>query len=261
VIVTWLMLGVALLLVRFQPLYAPYRLWQRPEAPNATILGGYLSMGVPAGLSIMIEVTSFTLMALFVARMGTSVAASHQIATNVAAVLYMVPLSLGIATSARVGFWLGRQQHRAARNALLVGLSMATVLGLLLSTAVWLGKEALAQAYSPHPDVVALAIALLPWVAGYHLFDAVQAVTVFALRCFRITVLPMLVYGVVLWGVGLGGGYAAAYTVATEPAHSAVPFWQYSAVALAITALIMLVLLFRAVRPTTGAHARGESTP
>mgnify|MGYP000561824503 CR=1 FL=1 len=105
------------------------------------------------------------------------------------------------------------------------------MLGLLLSTAVWLGKEALAQAYSPHPDVVALAIALLPWVAGYHLFDAVQAVTVFALRCFRITVLPMLVYGVVLrtaWAgemdrqatMAVGAAAASAFaTFATASLH------------------------------------------
>jgi MATE family multidrug resistance protein len=253
------MLGIALVLVRFQPLYAGYQLWRWPEAPNVTILRGFLKMGIPAGLAIMIEVTSFTLMALFVARMGTSVAASHQIATNVAAVLYMVPLSLGIATSARVGFWLGRRHHGAAHNAMLAGLGMATVLALILSAAVWLGRETVAHAYSSRPQVVALAIVLLPWVACYHVVDAVQAVAVFVLRCFRVTVLPMVVYGVVLWGIGLGGGYAASYTT-LEQTRSAIPFWQYSAAALAMITAIMLALLLRAVRQAR-AHAMAESEP
>jgi hypothetical protein len=31
------------------------------------------------------------------------------------------------------------------------------------------------------------------------------------LRCYRITLVPLLIYGVLLWGVGLAGGYFLAY--------------------------------------------------
>jgi multidrug resistance protein, MATE family len=259
VVVTWGMLGIALVLIRRQPLYTRYDLWRRPEAPNAAVLTDFLKIGIPAGLTIMIEVTSFTLMALFIARMGTAVAASHQIATNVAAVLYMVPLSLGIATSARVGFWTGRDRHGAARSAMLAGLSMAAVMAITLSTIVWLSRETLAQAYSPHAQVVTLAAALLPWVACYHIVDAIQAVTVFVLRCYRITGLPMLIYGVVLWGVGLVGGYMASYSPQAQ-ATTAVLFWQYSAGALSLATLIMLTLLLNAVSQPP-LREKGESAP
>ena len=67
----------------------------------------FARLGIPAGLAVMVEVTSFTLMALFIARQGTTASAAHQIASNLAALLYMVPLSLAIATSARVSYWLG----------------------------------------------------------------------------------------------------------------------------------------------------------
>jgi MATE family multidrug resistance protein len=76
-----------------------------------------LQLGVPAGLAIMVEVTSFTLMALFIARQGTTAAAAHQIAANMAAVLYMVPLSLAIATSTRVSYWLGCWPGSGVRSA------------------------------------------------------------------------------------------------------------------------------------------------
>ena len=55
-------------------------------------------------------------MALFIARLGTLASAAHQVAANLAAVLYMVPLSLAIATSARVSFWLGAGDRAGARG-------------------------------------------------------------------------------------------------------------------------------------------------
>jgi MATE family multidrug resistance protein len=80
-----------------------------PGAPDRQQLGQFARLGIPAGLAISVEVTSFTLMALFIARQGSLSSASHQIAANLAALCYMVPLSLAIATSARVSYWLRRR--------------------------------------------------------------------------------------------------------------------------------------------------------
>jgi MATE family multidrug resistance protein len=77
------------------------------RAPDWQHFASSRGWAFPAGLSVLVEVTSFTLMALFIARLGTTASAAHQIASNLTAVAYMVPLSLSIATSARVSFWLG----------------------------------------------------------------------------------------------------------------------------------------------------------
>ena len=103
-VVNYTMLGLALWLLRTQDLYAPLAIWRRMERPDWRQIGGFARLGLPAGLAILVEVTSFTLMALFIARQGTLSSASHQIAANLTAVLYMVPLSLGIAASARVSY-------------------------------------------------------------------------------------------------------------------------------------------------------------
>lgn len=117
-IVNTLMLLTGLWLLRTQDIYRPFELWRRIEAPDPVQLRRFLALGVPAGLSIMVEVTSFTLMALFIARLGEVALASHQIAASMAALLYMVPLSLGIATSARAGYWIGAgHMARACRSA------------------------------------------------------------------------------------------------------------------------------------------------
>lgn len=184
---------VAIVLMRYQKLYAPLQLWQRMEAPDFRRLAAFLRLGVPAGLSILVEVTSFTLVALFVARQGALSAASHQIAANLAAVCYMVPLSLGIAISARVSWWRGTGNEAQAQKLAWMGLKIAAASGLVLSGTLLLAREALPQIYTADPGVVALTSALLLWVALYHASDSIQCVCIFLLRCWRVTVAPLIV--------------------------------------------------------------------
>jgi MATE family multidrug resistance protein len=249
--VNYLMLAFAVVLLRRQPLYAPYRIWQRLERPHGPTLRTFARLGIPTGLSIMVEVTSFTLMALFISRMGTLAAASHQVAASLAALLYMMPLALGIATSARVSFWLGAGDEARARHVLRLGLKLT--LGLALASAGTLAvlHEPIARLFAgTNAPLVALAAALLPWVAVYHVADALQAVAVFILRSYGVATASLVVYCVLLWGVGLGGGYVLAYL--GLPGLSAVgspaAFWGAAALALVLTATALTTLLWRAVK-------------
>lgn len=256
-VVNSLMLLTGVWLLRTQSIYRPYRLWQRLEAPDGPTLRRFLRLGLPAGLSIMVEITSFTLMALFIARLGASALASHQIAANMAGVLYMIPLALGIASSARTGYWLGANQPQRAREAARTGLTLAAGMALVCACALWLAREPLAQLFTADPRVALAAAAWLGWVAAYHLTDAVQTVCVFLLRCYRITLAPLLIYTVMLWGVGLFGGYLLAYRGlgpwAAQPTVGS--FWLTSFSALAVVALLFCGLLWQAVRvPTSSSH-------
>ena len=251
-VVNYAMLGVALWLLRTQDLYQPYGIWRALERPNWKEIATFARLGIPGGLAIMVEVTSFTLMALFIARMGMVAAASHQIAANITAVLYMVPLSIAIAASSRVSYWLGAGNKDKARAVIRTGLTMTVSAALMLSSMLFLARTTLATIYARSPDVVALAVPLLGWVALYHLADAVQAVGVFLLRCFGVTIAPLAVYCLLLWGMGLAGGYLLAYQgLGAWPAlHTPSAFWAMSAAALGLTALIFTFILWRATRQT-----------
>jgi MATE family multidrug resistance protein len=250
-----LMLLASLWLLRTQETYRPYRLWQRLEKPDWPVIRGFLALGVPAGLAIMVEVTSFTLMALFIARLGAVALASHQIAASLAAVLYMVPLALGIASSARTGYWLGAGQAHKARRAAALGIGLAIGAALLGAGLLFLGREALARAFSQDPSVVRAATAWLGWVALYHLADAVQAVCAYLLRCYRITLMPLLIYTALLWGMGLYGGYLLAYQGidwAGWPQRASVDsFWMTSTAALALVSLLFCAMVWHASRLTS----------
>lgn len=250
VVVNYLFLGMALWLLRTQDLYFPYAIWRPMEKPDWRAIAQFARLGVPAGLAIMVEVTSFTLMALFIARQGTLAAAAHQVAANLAAVMYMMPLSIAIATSARVSFWLGAGEAKLARRSIRTGFKLGLAMALALSCALLLARHGIASVYSADARVAAAAAGLLAWLAAYHLGDAAQALCVFVLRCYRVTVAPLVAYCVLLWGVGLAGGFALAYRgIGTwAPQQSPEAFWIASAGALAVLAFILPLILWRAVR-------------
>jgi MATE family multidrug resistance protein len=252
--VNLLMVAAAIHLMRTSDFYTPYRLWQRLEAPNAKVLRHFLRLGVPSGLTIAVEVTSFTLVALFVARLGVVASASHQIMANMAACLYMVPLSLSIASSARISYWLGAGQPQWARRSLRTGLGLVLASAALLSLMVWLSRDHIAGFFTPSLAVLSLTSQMLAWLALYHGVDALQVFVVFALRCYHVTVRPLMTYTVMLWGIGLGGGYALAYgglqidglpVLATQ---SPLAFWQASLLALGLTCAVLSPLLWRRSR-------------
>lgn len=252
--VNYLMLALAVYLLKTQTFYQPYRLWQRLEAPDLRQIKRFLSLGIPSGLAIGVEVTSFTLMSLFIARLGVQATASHQIASNMAAVLYMVPLALSIATSARVSFWLGANNTPQTRHALKTGLELIVLSALMLASGLWLGRTWIVHLYTDSAAVAALAVSLLAWICLYHLADAIQVFCVFILRSYGITVLPLLTYTVCLWGIGLAGGYTVAYSgQAVQWAswlveHSPIAFWQASSAALWLTASLLSLTLWQAQR-------------
>ena len=249
-VVNYTMLLVALWLLRNAPYYRGYRLWQRIERPDWAQLRQFARLGLPGGLAVAVEVTSFTLMALFIARLGNVAAAAHQIASNLTAVAYMVPLSLGLATSARVSYWLGAGDAAKARRACVTGLVMAVLCALALAGTMAASRWQLAAVYSENPAVVRMTALLLLATATYQIADAVQTMCVFILRCYRVTVAPLVIYCTLLWGVGLGGSYLLAYRgLGPFPAmQSPLAFWLMSAGALWLTAALFLVLLWRAVR-------------
>ena len=251
-LVNYLMLGLALWLLKTQDFYHPYRIWSSLERPDWTQLKRFVQLGLPSGLAIGVEVTSFTLMSLFISRLGVVATASHQIASNMAAVLYMVPLALSIASSARVSFWLGAGDVQRARRALRAGLVWVIGMACLLATLIGWHREAIAAFYTASPQVATLACNLLMWIALYHLADSVQVFCVFTLRSYGITVLPLMTYTFVLWGLGLAGGYAVAYSEFQFPTFSGlvkgspISFWQTSSIALCLTAAVLLTVLWRA---------------
>jgi MATE family multidrug resistance protein len=88
----------------------------------------------------------------------------------------------------------------------------------------------------------------------YHLFDAVQAVAVNVLRGYKRAVVPMLIYAVALWGVGLGGGYVIGLTsvdlvwIDLHPPLGAAGFWLAAIASLVLASSLVTAYFLRVSR-------------
>jgi MATE family multidrug resistance protein len=241
-LLSWLMLGLSLAVWRFDPYYARFRSTE-VHGPRWPALREQLKLGVPIGLSTLFEVTSFTFMAVLIARLGTAAVAGHQIVANLIAILFMVPLSLGIATSVLVAQSLGAGNAKVARRAALRGFRIAFGIALSAAAGLWLLREPIVSLYTSDPAVAAVALSLLGLGAVFHLFDAGQGVAGFVLRGYKSTFWPMVIYGVALWGIGLGGGYWIGLNATPfGPPRGPLGFWEAATVALAVAALLLCLL-------------------
>ena len=247
VFIAWLACLTGGLYLGFGPLAAhrPFARWQWPSWRGWHDL---LRLGLPMGLSNLVEITSFTLIALFIASLGAATVAGHRIVANLAALCYMVPLSLAIATLAAVGHAVGARDWRRAHATIAAGMALAAALSTLAGLLLWLTAGPVVAAYTDDPGVRAVAAGLIAYVALYQFFDALQTVAGHALRAYHVTFLPMLVQTGCFWGVGLGGGWWLCYR--WSPPLGVDGFWIASLISLILAAATLGPLLRRVVRAT-----------
>lgn len=252
IVIGWLAcLGAALWLHR-GPLgrrYRPFANWARPHPATWREL---LRLGLPMGFSNLVEITAFTLVALFVAGLGATVVAGHRIVANLSALAYMLPLSLAFATMAAVGQALGARDWPAARRLVRAGMGLAAGSSLVVGLLLWLAAEPLVAAYTDDPAVRGVALALIGYIAVYQFFDALQTIAGHVLRAYRVTFVPMLVQTVCFWGIALAGGAWLCYR--WSPPLGVGGFWLASVIALVAAAAALLPLLRKVMKDL-------ESTP
>ncbi len=248
----WTQVLVAWLVMRSDRTYDRFELFgQGLHRPDGPTLRQQLKLGVPMGGGILVEVTGFSFMAIFIARLGTTPVAGHQIAVNLVSLMFMMPLALANATSTLVALRIGAQQPAAARrlgwHGLLLGCGVAAVMG----AGMLFAREPVLRLYTQDPLVIAAALPLLAWVAVFHVADAAQTIAAFVLRAYKVTVLPMAIYVAALWGVGLGGGYALAFNVlGSVPAalQGARGFWFASTSGLVLAGVALSALMLWLMR-------------
>lgn len=244
-VLAWLSLAMSFAIWRFDPFYDRFR-GGALHGPRWASQRELLKLGVPIGVTMLFEVTSFTFMAVFIARLGAVPVAGHQIVANLVALLFMVPLSLGIASSVLVAQSLGYGSRELARVAVRHGFVMALGVAVVAALALWLFRDGIVGLYTRDATVAQTAVALLGLAALFHVFDAAQGVATFVLRGYRRTFWPMVIYGVALWALGLGGGAWIAFNdTPLGPPRGVAGFWQAATVALGLAAVLLAWLAQR----------------
>ena len=213
--------------------------------PNVSAIKEQLKIGIPIGLSMFFETSSFTLMAIFIARFGAITLSAHQIVANITAMCFMIPLSIGIASTVLVAQSLGAGSPKTAYEATKRTHYLAIVIAAVMSAVLYLARFDIISLYTNDSEVINLAASVIIFASIYHVFDAMQCVGANALRGYRVTMVPMVLYGILLWGVGLGGGYYMGFdgSLFNGP-YGIHGFWMMVATGLFFAGLVLMALAF-----------------
>ena len=191
----------------FRDLGWPAR-WPRPDR---VVIGKLLRLGTPMGISVLMESGLFVAAALAIGTLGEDAVASHQVALNVAAVAFMVPLGLAMAITIRLGRAAGSHNHAGVRRAFAAGVTLILVTQSL-SSGLMLGlPHAIAGLYSDDAVVVTMAARLLILAGIFQLADGLQVAANGALRGLKDTRVPMFLTAFAYWLVGMPVGWWLAF--------------------------------------------------
>jgi MATE family multidrug resistance protein len=212
-----------------------------------------LALGAPAASQITLEVGVFALVTALAARLDPISSASHQIALNIASVVFMVPLGLASASAVRVGHAVGAADAaravRAGWTALAAGAAVMVAIGVVLFA--W--PQPLLRAFTDDARVLEIGTRLLFIAAAFQLFDGTQAVATGVLRGLGDTRTPMVSNMVGHWLLGLPIGYVLCFRMGVGVNG----LWIGLSIGLVFVSIVLMVAWFRRTRHLSlpgGAH-------
>jgi MATE family multidrug resistance protein len=202
-------------------------------------------VGAPISISFLLEYGLFGAAGLLMGLIGTTALAAHQIALQIAAILFMVPFGIGMAATVRVGHAVGRNDAPAVRRAGFVATLLGIVFMSVMTLAVILGRYAIArfffgEAAESAGAVIELAAALLLVGATFFVADGIQTVVAGALRGLNDTRLPLLFAAISYWLVG----FPTACGLGFQTRLGAIGVWIGLSCGTAVYA-VLLILRFR----------------
>ena len=230
----------------FRRPFAKYRVLGHVWRIDWTMMRQLFAIGAPISIAFLMEYGMFSAAALLTGLIGTAALAAHQIALQVTAILFMVPLGIGMAATVRVGHAMGRNDAAGVRHAGLVAAWLGILLGAGLTLLVIVGRFAIARfflgATSGSADAtLELAATLLLVGATFFVTDGLQSIMAGSLRGMKDTRMPLLFAAVSYWLIGFPAAWGLAF-----PAHlGAVGVWIGLSLGTLVYATLLVLRFFR----------------
>jgi MATE family multidrug resistance protein len=173
---------------------------------------------------------------LLMGSMGTAQVAGHQVALNLASITFMVPLGISSAAAVVVGQAVGRSDAEAAwesaQSALLLAVAFMGTTALIFL----LFPGPLARVYTTSPEVLAVAVVLIPLAGVFQVFDGIQVTSIGVLRGLGDTRTPMISGVLGFWLLGLPVSLVLGFRLHYGPAG----LWWGLVLGLAVVAAFLL---------------------
>ena len=205
-----------------------------------------LKVGTPNGVMVMSETGMFAVASIMMGVFGTAALAATAIATQLAGICFMIPLSIAQANAILIGRAAGSKDiQKVARMSLIsfgLGLAVTSVMTLL----IFLFHKPLIDIFLRKDDplqqaVTDFAIPFLLITALFQIVDGTQAIASSILRGINDTAIPALIGFICFWGGGLFTGYLLAFKLGVGPNG----IWFGLACGLSLASLVLTARCFR----------------
>ena len=219
-------------------------------------LAAQFAQGWPVSLQLFFESSLFSISAIFMGWLGTAALAAHQIALNCAATTFMFPLGLSHALAVRLGHARGAGRENRLRLIGFGGIGAGAALMACFGVGFVLAGPALARAFIPEPEVVALAARLLVVAGIFQIFDGTQVTAMGALRGLADVRTPTVItfFGYWLCAVPAAWGFAFPFN------FGPVGVWAGMAVGLGCCALLLVARFGARTRAVAAAPQPAPAT-
>lgn len=218
-----------------------------------TALRATVSMGLPAGGRMVLEVASFLVFAAILARAGEVALAAHVLVIRIVSVSFLPGHAIGEAAGVLVGQAVGGRDPARARATWRIAAGLALALMGAFGLLFLVAPGALLAPFSPEPALGHVAAQLLAIAALFQLFDAVAMVGLGALNGAGDTRFVLGLSVACAWVVKLPLGYALALPMGMGAAGA----WIGLTFEIAVVAVVVVARL----RGRAWLGAAAETTP
>ncbi|WP_235938770.1 MATE family efflux transporter [Thalassotalea algicola] len=180
--------------------------------PNWQEMKGILLLGVPIAFSLLFEVSLFAVVAIILVPFGAEIVASHQIVLNFSGLIFMIPLSLAMAVTIKVGFAVGNKEYQEAKNICFYSIMLGLVIAVATAVITLTFKSDIAAIYTNEIEVIELAASLMFLAALFQFSDAIQVISAGALRGYKDTTSILVITFFSYWVIGLSIGLVLGLT-------------------------------------------------
>ncbi len=222
------------------PLTQQHEIFVRFLQPDWEAFRRVVRLGIPIALSILAEVSMFSVAAVFMGWIGTIELAAHGIVLQLASISFMIPLSFSQVATIRIGHAVGRKDREGLSRAgiavfvLGVGFALFAAMCFLLFPAplisIYLDTENVDA-----KEIITYGIPLLALAAAFQIGDSLQVIGQAGLRGLQDTKVPMYIAVYSYWFVGMPAAYLLAFTAG----FGGEGIWMGLALGLTVAAIFM----------------------
>ncbi len=218
--------------------WVPRHWFKRPHGPSIRSL---VQVGLPASLQLLAEVSAFVVATMIIGTLGKISLASHQVAITCAATVFMVPLGLSMAMTVRIGEAWGANTRERLRPLAVSGWLMGATFTILSALTVLFFPDVIAGWFVTEIEARALAASLLVISAAFQFGDAMQIISMGALRGLDDVTVPAWLAVFAYWVISIPIGWWLAF----EMKMGAPGMWWGITIGLTLTAIMLGIRLWR----------------